>query len=151
VFGWYLKGAGQLGIDRAKGVQALIDLAREARGAIAQGRQLIIFPEGTRKAVGDAPDYKPGVAFVYAETKAVCIPVALNTGLFWPRRGLVIRPGKVTIAFLEPIAPGYDKKTFMQLLQNRIEAATADLVSEALAADPSLKSALRKKVDPTGS
>src|SRR5262249_14622976 len=64
VFGWYLKGAGQLGIDRAKGAQALIDLAREARGAIAQGRQLIIFPEGTRKAVGNAPDYKPGVAFV---------------------------------------------------------------------------------------
>jgi 1-acyl-sn-glycerol-3-phosphate acyltransferase len=150
VFGWYLKGAGQLGIDRAKGAQALIDLAREARGAIAQGRQLIIFPEGTRKAVGSTPDYKPGVAFVYAETKAPCVPVALNTGLFWPRRSVVIRPGKATIAFLEPIAPGYDKKTFMQLLQNRIEAATADLVSEALAADPSLKSALRKKVDPTG-
>jgi 1-acyl-sn-glycerol-3-phosphate acyltransferase len=151
VFGWYLKRAGQLGIDRAKRAQALSDLARQARGAIAQGRQLIIFPEGTRKPVGNPPDYKPGVAFLYAETKAVCVPVALNTGLFWPRRSVAIRPGKVTIAFLEPIAPGYDKKTFVQLLQSRIEAATAELVADALAADPSLKLSLRNEMDPAGS
>jgi 1-acyl-sn-glycerol-3-phosphate acyltransferase len=150
VFGWYLKRAGQLGIDRAKRAQALSDLARQARGAIAQGRQLIIFPEGTRKPVGNPPDYKPGVAFLYTETKAPCVPVALNSGLFWPRRSLVIRPGKVTIAFLQPIAPGHDKKTFLQLLQSRIETAAAELVSEALAADPSLKPASRKKMDPAG-
>lgn len=150
VFGWYLKRAGQLGIDRAERAQALRDLARQARGAIAQGRQLIIFPEGTRKPVGNTPDYKSGIAFLYTETKAVCIPVALNTGLFWPRRSIVIRPGKATIAFLEPIAPGYDKKTFMQLLQSRIEAATAELVFEALAADPSLKSQHESMSNQTG-
>jgi 1-acyl-sn-glycerol-3-phosphate acyltransferase len=145
VFGWFLKGAGQLGIDRAKHARALTDLARQARAAIAQGRQLIIFPEGTRKAVGSTPDYKPGAAYLYAETKAVCVPVALNTGLFWPRRSLSIKPGTVTIAFLEPIEPGLDKKSFMQLLERRVETATAQLVSEALAADPSLKSALPKQ------
>jgi 1-acyl-sn-glycerol-3-phosphate acyltransferase len=143
VFGWYLKGAGQVGIDRGKPSQALADLARQAREAIAQGRQLIIFPEGTRKAVGSPPDYKAGIAYLYRETGAVCVPVALNTGLFWPRRSRLIKPGKVTIAFLAPIAPGLDKKTFIQLLERRIETATSQLIEEALAADPSLRSALK--------
>jgi 1-acyl-sn-glycerol-3-phosphate acyltransferase len=144
LLGWYLKGAGQLGIDRAKRAQALADLARQARAAIEQGRQLIIFPEGTRKPVGNTPDYKPGVALLYAETKAPCVPVALNTGLFWPRHSLVVRPGKTVIAFLPPIEPGLDKKAFLKLLESRIEAAAAELVSEALAADPALKSLVQK-------
>lgn len=145
IFGWYLKGAGQVGIDRGKPSQALAGLVRQAREAIAQGRQLIIFPEGTRKAVGSRPDYKSGIAYLYQETGAVCVPVALNTGLFWPRRSRLIRPGKVTIAFLEPIAPGLDKKSFMQVLENRIETATADLIHEALAANSSLNAAFPKK------
>ncbi len=144
VFGWYLKGAGQLGIDRSKRVQALTDLARQAREAVAQGRQIIIFPEGTRKLAGSLPQYKPGVAHIYAETGAVCVPVALNTGLFWPRHSLSIHPGRVMIAFLEPIGPGLDKNSFMQLLESRIETATAELIAEALAADPSLKRALTR-------
>jgi 1-acyl-sn-glycerol-3-phosphate acyltransferase len=143
LLGWYLKGAGQLGIDRSKGARALSDLARQSRAAIAEGRQLIIFPEGTRKPVGNTPDYKPGVAYLYAETKAPCVPVALNTGLFWPRHSLLIRPGKTTIAFLPPIEPGLDKKAFIKLLESRIEAAAAE-VSEALAADPALKSLEQK-------
>jgi 1-acyl-sn-glycerol-3-phosphate acyltransferase len=142
VFGWYLKGARQLGIDRSKRVHALTDLARQAREAVAQGRQIIIFPEGTRKTVGSPPQYKPGVAHIYVETGTVCVPVALNTGLFWQRRGLSIHPGRVTIAFLEPIAPGLDRLGFMQLLESRIETATAALIAGALAADPSLKPAL---------
>jgi 1-acyl-sn-glycerol-3-phosphate acyltransferase len=144
LLGWYLKGAGQLGIDRSKGARALSDLARQARGAVAEGRQLIIFPEGTRKPVGKTPDYKPGATYLYSETKAPCIPVALNTGLFWPRHSLVIKPGNATITFLHPIEPGLDKKTFMKLLESRIETATSELVSEALAADPALKSVLQK-------
>jgi 1-acyl-sn-glycerol-3-phosphate acyltransferase len=144
VFGWYLKGAGQLGIDRSKRVHALTDLARQAREAVAQGRQIIIFPEGTRKTVGSPPQYKPGVAHIYVETGAVCVPVALNTGLFWPRHSRSIHPGTVTIAFLEPIAPGLDKHGFMHLLESRIETATAALIAGALAADPSLKSALAR-------
>ncbi len=142
LLGWYLLGAGQLGIDRSKGARVLGDLARQARAAIGEGRQLIIFPEGTRKPVGNTPDYKPGVAFLYSETKAPCIPVALNTGLFWPRHGFTIRPGKTTIAFLAPIEPGLDKSTFLRLLETKIEAAAAELAAEALAADPALKPAL---------
>lgn len=142
VFGWYLKGAGQVGIDRGRPAQALASLAKEARQEIAKGRQLIIFPEGTRKAAGAPPDYKAGIAYLYAECNAVCVPVALNTGLFWPRHSLAIKPGKVTIAFLEPIPPGLDKRAFMQVLQSTIEAVTAGLIEEALKADPSMKSAL---------
>ncbi len=100
---------------------------------------MIIFPEGTRKPAGAPPEYKSGVGYLYADTEAVCVPVALNTGLFWPRRSLSIHPGKVTIAFLEPIAPGLDKPRFLKLLEERIEARTAELIAEALAADPSLK------------
>jgi 1-acyl-sn-glycerol-3-phosphate acyltransferase len=69
------------------------------------------------------------------------VPVALNTGLFWPRRSLSIHSGRVTIAFLEPIAPGRDKESFLKLLESRIETATAELIAGALAADPSLKRA----------
>lgn len=141
VFGWYLKGAGQVAIDRAKRGQALPDLTRQVREAIAEGRQMIIFPEGTRKPAGAPPEYKSGVGYLYTDAGAVCVPVALNTGLYWPRRSLAIHPGTVTIAFLEPIMPGLDKQTFLQLLEERIEAATAELIAGALAADPSLKCA----------
>lgn len=144
VFGWYLKGAGQVAIDRAKRGEALPDLTRQVREAIAEGRQMIIFPEGTRKPAGAPPAYKSGVAHLHVDTGAVCVPVALNTGLFWPRRGLSIHPGTVTIAFLDAIAPGLDKQSFLRLLEERIEAGTAELISEALAADPSLKRALAR-------
>ena len=146
VFGWYLKGAGQVAIDRAKRGQALPDLTRQVREAIAEGRQMIIFPEGTRKPAGAPPEYKSGVGYLYTDSGAVCVPVALNTGLYWPRRGVSVHPGRVTIAFLEPIAPGLDKQSFLQLLEERIEAATAELIAGALAADPSLKRA-RARLD----
>ncbi|MGO9849703.1 MAG: lysophospholipid acyltransferase family protein [Methylocella sp.] len=141
IFGWYLKGAGQVAIDRAKRGQALPDLTRQVREAMEQGRQIIIFPEGTRKPVGAPPEYKSGVSHLYADTGAVCVPVALNTGLFWPRHSLSIHPGTVTIAFLQPIEPGLDKQRFLQLLESRVEAATAELINEAVAAHPSLKRA----------
>ncbi len=144
VFGWYLKGAGQVAIDRAKRGQALPDLTRQVREAIAEGRQIIIFPEGTRKPAGAPPEYKSGVGYLYTASEAVCVPVALNTGLFWPRHSFSICEGTVTIAFLAAIAPGLDKQSFLQLLEERIEAATAELIAEALAADPSLKSALAR-------
>ncbi len=144
VFGWYLAGAGQVALDRSKRGQALPDLSRQAREAVGEGRQIFIFPEGTRKPVGTPPEYKSGVAHLYADTGAPCVPVALNSGLFWPRQGIMLRPGTVTIEFLEPIPPGQPKPEFLQLLQCRIEDATARLVGQALAADPSLKQALHR-------
>ena len=141
VFGWYLKGAGQVAIDRAKRGQALPDLTRQVREAIVEGRQMIIFPEGTRKPAGAPPEYKSGVAYLYADSGAVCVPVALNTGLFWPRQSLKIHPGKATIEFLTPIEPGLGKSEFLKVLQERIETATEALIKEALAANPALRPA----------
>ncbi|MEJ0095294.1 MAG: lysophospholipid acyltransferase family protein [Methylocella sp.] len=147
IFGWYLKGAGQIGIERAKRGQALTDLTRQVRQAVTEGRQIFIFPEGTRRPVGAPPDYKTGVAHLCAATQATCVPVALNSGLFWPRRGILRRPGIVVIEFLEPIEPGVDKHKFMSVLQSRIETATATLIADSIAADPSLKAALPDQLD----
>jgi 1-acyl-sn-glycerol-3-phosphate acyltransferase len=141
VFGWYLKGAGQIAIDRSKRGQALPDLIRQVRQAVAEGRQIIIFPEGTRKSLGAPPDYKTGVSQLYHESQIPCVPVALNSGLFWPRRGILRRPGTVTIQFYEPIPPGLERSDFMRRLETQIETGTAELVAGAIAEDPSLKSA----------
>jgi len=127
-FGWYLKRAEQIGIDRSKRSQALADAIRKARPVLAEGRQIFIFPEGTRRPAGAPPRFKSGVAHLYAEMSVVCVPVALNTGLFWPRRSFTRRPGTVVIEFLEPIEPGLDKQSFMYILENRIETATVRLI-----------------------
>jgi 1-acyl-sn-glycerol-3-phosphate acyltransferase len=148
ILGWYFRNADQLPVDRSNRTGALTHLLRLARNAVAQGRQIIIFPEGTRRTVSSRAQYKIGVAHIYVETKTVCIPVALNTGLFWPPGGSAVRPGMATIAFLEPIAPGLDRRSFMRVLENRIETATAGLVAEALAADPSLKRSSLEYHDP---
>ena len=138
LFGWYLWATGQVAIDRRKGGSALTQLVRAARGVFADRRQLLIFPEGTRRSIGAAPAYKAGVALVQANSKAICVPVALNSGVFWPRRRFRKYPGTIVIEFLEPIAPGLGKSMFMRVLEERIETATNHLVSEAFAKDPSL-------------
>ncbi len=139
VFGWYLRTAEQLAIDRSRRMNALNQVAAEARKILAQGRQIVIFPEGTRRPVGGAAAPTAGVALVQAETGAACVPVALNTGLFWPKRGFVRRPGTAVIEFLAPIAPGLDRKAFMAELQARIESASDRLAAEAYAQNPSLR------------
>ncbi len=141
-FGWYLKRGGMLGIDRSKRGTALAQLTPLVQELIAQRRQLLIFPEGTRRPIGAPPHYKAGVAHLYLETGAICVPVALNTGLFWPRRSFWRRPGRIVIEFLEPILPGFDKETFMRLLQSRIETATDRLVAEACLEEPALRAAM---------
>jgi len=141
-FGWYLKRCGVIGIDRSKRGNVLLYLTPMVRDLVAQGRQFIIFPEGTRRPVGAPPRFKPGVAHLCKATAAICVPVAVNTGLFWPRRSFLRRPGKIIIEFLEPMLPGLDKAAFMRLLQTKIEAATGKLVAEACREEPSLCAAL---------
>jgi 1-acyl-sn-glycerol-3-phosphate acyltransferase len=146
-FGWYLKAAQHIGIVRAKRGQALVDLTRQIRQVVADGRRVVIFPEGTRKPPGAPPDYKLGVAHLCAATQVTCVPVALNSGLFWSRRGILRRRGTVVIEFLEPIEPGLDKRKFMSILQSRIETATARLIADSIAADPSLRTVLADRLD----
>ena len=95
VFGWYLMRAGNIRIDRGAAANAIRSLVRGAKQAVAQGLTVLIFPEGTRRAPEDPPDYKPGVAALYAALKLPVVPVALNSGLYWRRREFVKHPGRV--------------------------------------------------------
>ena len=145
LFGWYITRAEQIAIDRARGTSALSQATQRSREALAQGRQILIFPEGTRRPAGAPPLYKYGVANIYGECQVPCVPVALNSGLFWPRRRFLRRPGKVLVEFLEPIQPGLDKHPFLKLLQERLEAASNRLIAESLALDPTLAENLPAK------
>jgi 1-acyl-sn-glycerol-3-phosphate acyltransferase len=136
IFGWYLMRGGAIRIDRGGAARALRSLVDGARAAAARGVSILIFPEGTRRAPEDPPDYKPGVAAVYTALDLPVVPVALNSGLFWSRRSFMKRPGRITVEFLEPIPPGLDRRSFMAELQRRIETATARLVAEGSAPSP---------------
>jgi 1-acyl-sn-glycerol-3-phosphate acyltransferase len=125
-FGWYVGKTSAIAIDRGAGASALRGMAKSAERVLAEGRPVVIFPEGTRKKPGALPDYKPGVAGLYGLLGVPCVPVALNSGLYW--RGLWKRPGTITLAFLEPIPPGLKRAEFMAILQERIETATAALL-----------------------
>jgi 1-acyl-sn-glycerol-3-phosphate acyltransferase len=138
LFGLYLAVSRQIAIDRARGRNALAQIIAQAGPVLRSGRQVYIYPEGTRRAPGASPNYKGGVAALYAETGAPCLPVALNTGLFWGRRGFRRRPGVAVIQYLPPIPPGLDHETFATRLREAIETACARLNEEALKRDPSL-------------
>jgi len=133
IFGWCMWKGRMIPVDRGAGSQALNDMTTRARSEIRTGRQLIIFPEGTRRAPGAEPRYKFGVAHLYGEVGVPCIPVALNSGLFWPRRAFMRLPGTIVVEFLPPIPPGMDKQAFFARLQDDIETATARLIEEGKA------------------
>jgi 1-acyl-sn-glycerol-3-phosphate acyltransferase len=129
-FGWYAWKADMIPVDRGARSQALAAMSTRARIELARNRQIVIFPEGTRRPPGAEPRYKYGVAHLYAESGVPCLPIALNSGLFWPRRSIRRYPGTIVAEFLEPIAPGMDKQVFFEHLQQVIEAATARLIQE---------------------
>jgi 1-acyl-sn-glycerol-3-phosphate acyltransferase len=130
LFGWFTVKGRMIPVRRGARSQALADMATNARREIRSGRQLIIFPEGTRRAPGAEPRYKFGVAHLYADIGVYCIPVALNSGLYWRRRSFLKLPGTVRVEFLDPIPPGLNKDEFLARLQNDIETATARLIAE---------------------
>jgi len=129
-FGWYMAKAGMIPVDRGKGSEALAAMTARARTELARGRQIIIFPEGTRRPAGAEPKYKFGVARLYADTGAPCVPIALNSGLFWPRRSFLRFPGTIRVEVLDPIAPGLDPQAFFARLQDVVESATARLIAQ---------------------
>ena len=131
LFGWYLAKVGMVPIDRRAGSLALVEMNRRAREEAGKGRQILIFPEGTRRPPGAEPAYKYGVAHLYRTLEAPCLPVSLNAGLFWPRRSFRRRPGTAVIEFGEPIPPGLDRDAFFAALRDRIETGSARLLAEA--------------------
>jgi 1-acyl-sn-glycerol-3-phosphate acyltransferase len=131
VWGWFTIKAGMIPVDRSRGSAAIADMNNRARAEVARGRQILIYPEGTRRPPGAEPAYKQGVAHLYRSLGVPCLPVALNSGLFWPRRRFVMRPGRIVVEFLEPIAPGLEREVFLQVLKERIESASNRLLTEA--------------------
>lgn len=132
LFGWYTLKARLIPVNRGTRQAALEQIAKGAREKMKDGRQIIIYPEGTRRPVGAEPNYKYGVAHLYGELNVPCVPVALNSGVYWPRRSLRLTPGTIRMEFLDPIMPGLDRTEFLKVLQDRIETATARLVAEGL-------------------
>ncbi len=130
-YGWYARKAGMIPVDRGAGATALKSMVRRARAVVAQGRPIVIFPEGTRTAVGAKRGYHPGVAALYSQLELPVVPVAVNSGLFWPRRSFLKRPGRIIVEALAPLPPGLERRTFLAELQSRIETATERLVAEA--------------------
>jgi 1-acyl-sn-glycerol-3-phosphate acyltransferase len=130
-FGWYLIKANMIGINRSAGGRALINMTRRAGESVRRGRQLIIFPEGTRTPVDAPPQYKPGVGQIYVDCGVTCLPVALNSGLFWPRRTFMRYPGTLVVEFLDPLPPGLKRREFIDRIRTVIEEATGRLVETA--------------------
>lgn len=130
-FGWFLIRLKMIAINRSAGRDALAQIIGQARTVIGEGRQIVIYPEGTRTKVGDAPRYKNGVTHLYERLAVPCHPVAIDTGVFWPRDTLNRRQGRAVIEFLEPIPPGLTREAFQALLRQRIEDASNALISEA--------------------
>jgi 1-acyl-sn-glycerol-3-phosphate acyltransferase len=131
LYGWLLKKDKMVVIDRDGGGSALKQMVRDCQAIIEDGRQLVIFPEGTRSQPGAKLPYHPGIAAVYKQAGVPVIPVALNSGLFWGRRSFAKKPGKIIIEFLPPLPPGMDRKTFIVELESRVEEASNRLISEA--------------------
>jgi 1-acyl-sn-glycerol-3-phosphate acyltransferase len=129
IFGQFLIKANMVPIDRSSGRQALLKIVKRAGEEVRQGRQFVIFPEGTRRPPGAPPDYKAGVALIYADCGVPCLPVALNSGLFWPRRSFLRYPGTLVVEFLDPLPPGLPRNEFLVRLQSVIEEATDRLVA----------------------
>ena len=132
IFGWYAWKAAMIPIDRGGYTKTLKQMMRRAKQEVARGRQFLIFPEGTRRLPGAPPAYKSGVFAMYREIEAPCAPVALNTGLSWPRKGITRIPGTIVFEILPPIEPGLPRAAFMEKLENMIEPASERLLDEGL-------------------
>lgn len=127
-FGWFATKTKMISVDREAHAKALKDMIRQTRDRAAEGRQIFIFPEGTRAEPGTPPDYKPGVMALYRELAEPCWPVATNAGVHWPPHGFRRYPGTIVYEFLPPIEADMKRGPFMKELERRIEAASDALL-----------------------
>ena len=129
VFGWFIRKVGMIAVDRAGKAAALKQMVKDANVAFSAGRQIIIFPEGTRVAPGEHKPYQPGIAALYGQLNVPVVPVALNSGLYWGKKAWVKKPGRIAIEYLPPIPPGLDRRAFMAELERRLEPAAKALLT----------------------
>ena len=119
--GFYFIKTGCIPIDRKGGTKTMRKMLQGVQKRLAQGMNLVIFPEGTRTAPGTKKPYSPGVAFLYEQCRVPVVPVALNSGYCWPKNKTLKYAGTVTVKFLKPIESGLPKREFMEELYQRIE------------------------------
>jgi 1-acyl-sn-glycerol-3-phosphate acyltransferase len=132
-FGWFIFKFRMIRVERSAGRSALKRMVADAREAARMDRQIVIFPEGTRRPPGAPPAYKPGAAALYLSLRLPCVPVALNSGLYWPRRKFLRYPGTIIMEFLPPIPAGLSREAFSTRLEEVIESASNRLVAEGRA------------------
>ncbi len=129
IFGQYLAGTPIIAINRKDGAKVIPSMVAQAKEHLAKQRQIIVFPEGTRVRPGEKKPYKSGIYALYKDTGMPVIPVALNTGLVWPKHRFTKTPGTAIFRFLPPIAPGLEKEAFMAELEKRMEEASLELLA----------------------
>lgn len=124
-YGWYLTLMSVIKIDRKGGASALKSLIKQSKTFLAQGHNIVLFPQGTRTPIGastkDYP-YQSGIAALYLSCGVKVVPMALNSGQFWPKKGIQKKKGTIVLEVLSPIEAGLTKKDFMMELENKIEA-----------------------------
>jgi 1-acyl-sn-glycerol-3-phosphate acyltransferase len=131
ILGQYGLRIGCVPVNRGKRGAAIAKMKADvARGAAEPG-QLIIYPQGTRVAPGATKPYKVGTGLLYEQLAQPCVPVATNVGVFWPKRGILRKPGLAVVEFLDPIAPGLPVAEFMERLETEVEAHSNRLMAEA--------------------
>jgi 1-acyl-sn-glycerol-3-phosphate acyltransferase len=130
-FGWYLKKFQMIPVDRGKGRKAIEDFMPKVLKSFARGRQLLIYPEGTRTSPGAAAKYKIGVGHIYERGGVPCVPMALNAGCYWSRQSFLRHKGTIVFEVLPAIEPGLSITDFMIRLENDIETASNALIVEA--------------------
>jgi 1-acyl-sn-glycerol-3-phosphate acyltransferase len=131
LIGWYMRKAGCIRIDRSSPVRAMRTMIEGATEALADGRQVIVFPEGTRVAPGTRQPYQAGIKGLHGHGEVPVIPVALDSGVLWGRRSFLKYPGVITVEILPPMPAGLDRDSFFNELKERIDSASERLCAEA--------------------
>tara|TARA_Y100000389_G_scaffold30404_1_gene25770 strand:+ start:948 stop:1640 length:693 start_codon:yes stop_codon:yes gene_type:complete len=132
IVGLCFKKANFIYVNRTKGETPIETLVRTSKQSMEKDpRPLLIFPEGTRTPIGEKKPYKYGITALYKGLNVPCLPVAVNTGYFWPRRKFLRYPGKMIIEFLKPIEPGLEAEDFSKILEQTIEKRSHELLLEA--------------------
>ena len=138
VFGWYVAKQRMIPVNRGAKGKVMAEVIERTKQEMANGRQLIIYPEGTRRPPGAAPEYKYGIARLYRDINVPVVPVAMHPGLFWPRRKFLRFPGHFTVRILPPIEPGLDPDAMHETLMQRLEAASDELLIKTAKENPDL-------------
>lgn len=141
IVGWYARKIGCVAVDRGKRSQAMRQMVADVKAGKELPGQLIIYPQGTRVAAGAQKPYKVGVGVLYSELGQDCVPAATNVGVFWPRHGLLRKPGLAVVEFLPRIAAGASVGDFMARVEPMIEDASNRLMHEAGFAAPPARGA----------